>query len=95
MAKNENTKNWLRRLLAKNEPIDNVQAADASNHIHNLIPGACLIQDGMGQLPYDVDLLIDIKLRPDLNWAPLHGMDGAQIRAALKSFRPTSKAVRS
>lgn len=60
-----------------------------------IVSRGSLIKDGMGQLPDDADLMIDLKLRPDFNWAPLHGMDGVQIHAALKSFRPTSKAVRS
>jgi hypothetical protein len=88
--------NWIRRLFTRAQPIDNVQVADASSHIHNLVPGGCLVQCGMGQLPFDDDPLIDIKLMPGFNWAPIQGMDGVQLGAALKSFKPSGKrGVRS
>lgn len=56
--------------------------------------GGALVQCGKGQLPFDVDALIDIKLKPGFNWAPIQGMDGVQLGAALKSFKPSGKAVK-
>jgi hypothetical protein len=56
--------------------------------------GGALIQCGKGQLPWDLEPLIDIKLMPGFNWAPLQGMDGIQLGSALKSFKPSGKAVK-
>lgn len=56
--------------------------------------GGALIQDGKGQLPFDLESLIDIKLKPGFNWAMLQGMDGVQLGATLKSFKPSGKAVK-
>jgi hypothetical protein len=56
--------------------------------------GGALVEDGKGQLPFDLEPLIDIKIKPGFNWAPVQGMDGIQLGAALKAFKPSGKAVK-
>ncbi len=109
MTRNENTKGWLRRLFARALPNTNEQPTEGfgetstgmttSTHRNEVMQwllaqgDGAPIRCGMGQLPFDDAPLIDIKLRPDFNWASIQGMDGVQL---LKSFKPSGKrGVRS
>jgi len=57
--------------------------------------GGAVILCGKGQLAFDLEPLIDIKIIPGVtNWAMIQGVDGVQLGAMYKSYKPSGKAVK-